>query len=603
MLSNLVYVTKDLLASNKLALAAMIAYILASLAAPLLGTLTSYYVVLALTSQASPTQYLSMIGILSAALLVVSSLRIWGMNYYKWNCTFARCIRSWNRLSYKAITTDYLNVEPKESRALFNRAWEAISGNYVGIEMMMDQVPEIIIGFLGMLGYAIYASIYLPWIALVMAGMAVISVFWGIWSYRYSKKVQKEDEKNWNMSYVLNDDITKLENAKDIRAYRLDRWFDKVYQTLAASLFSLTLKIRLHVFVGDVSDCLLLFIRDALAYSLLLPTVLSGQMGLAEFTFLIGIIAGFSVWVNQAVGAYKSAKLESIRVSDYRKACQLPETFNHGKGKDIAALKKPFTITFDHVSFTYPGSQKEILHGINLTITPGEKIALVGNNGAGKTTLVKLLCGLYQPTSGRILLDGIDIREFSIEDYFSLLSPLFQDSQPLAFTVQSNVAACPDDLVDKEKMNRALELAGLKDKVASLPQKENTFISQTFNLSGVQLSGGETQKLLLARALYKNAPLLILDEPTAALDPLSEESMYRQYLSFANGNTSIFISHRLASTRFCDRIIYLEDGKIEEEGTHEELLKAHKKYREMFEIQAKYYKEGEKENETHEIGL
>jgi ATP-binding cassette subfamily B protein len=276
----------------------------------------------------------------------------------------------------------------------------------------------------------------------------------------------------------------------------------------------------------------------------------------------------------------------------------VPDTFNHGQGVDIKSLQKPFEITFDHVAFHYPGDEKEILHDISLTIHPGEKIALVGNNGAGKTTLIKLLCGLYKPTSGRILLNGIDIQQFNIDDYMSLIGALFQDVRPLAFTLKTNISCAPDDKIDQARLKDAIDKADLTAKVESLPQKEETFITQTFDLSGVQLSGGETQKMLLARALYKNAPLLVLDEPTAALDPLSEEKMYKQYLSYAKGNTSIFISHRLASTRFCDRIVYLDNGSIEEIGTHEELLKQDKKYKEMFTIQAKYYQEGAKADGT-----
>jgi ATP-binding cassette subfamily B protein len=162
----------------------------------------------------------------------------------------------------------------------------------------------------------------------------------------------------------------------------------------------------------------------------------------------------------------------------------------------------------------------------------------------------------------------------------------------LAFTLKTNVSCLPEEQTDNARLTQVLQEAGLSEKVASLPKKEDTFITQTFDLSGVQLSGGETQKMLLARALYKNAPLLVLDEPTAALDPLSEEAMYKSYLSYAKGNTSIFISHRLASTRFCDRIVYLDNGSIEEIGTHEELVAQNKKYKEMFTLQAKYYQEG-----------
>jgi ATP-binding cassette subfamily B protein len=169
---------------------------------------------------------------------------------------------------------------------------------------------------------------------------------------------------------------------------------------------------------------------------------------------------------------------------------------------------------------------------------------------------------------------------------------LFQDATPLALSLLTNVTCQDDSDADLGRFWKAVEQAGLKEKIKSLPDKEQTYVTQTFNPSGIELSGGETQKLLLARALYKNAPLLVLDEPTSALDPLSEEAMYREYLSLTANTTSIFISHRLASTRFCDRVIYLDNGSIEEIGTHDELVKGHKKYQETFEIQAKYYREG-----------
>jgi ATP-binding cassette subfamily B protein len=598
-LHNLFYCLHDAWLYKRSSIVFLVIDILATLGEAVMGSLTSYYVVLALTNSQSSGDYLSLIAILCSVTFVLTALKIIGSQKFEWNSTFSRCTISWNRLTAKTITTDYLNIEPREARQAFEKAWEALDSNWVGLEAMDKQAPQLFIGAIGMIVYAIIVAFYVPWVLLVMAGMVIVSFLFSAWGYSYMKKKRGEEERLYHKSYVMKNDATTLENSKDIRSYRLDRWFDSVYAILCKDLFNLKWKIQAHFFLGEVSNNLFLFARDAIAYSLLIPQVINGSISLASFTFLVGIIAGFSTWVNDFTTACNKARFESIKVEDYRKALATPDSFNHGKGVDIKSLQKPFEIVFDHVGFHYPGDDKEILHDVCLRIRPGEKIALVGNNGAGKTTLVKLLCGLYQPTQGRILLNGIDVKEFNINDYMSLISALFQDVEPLAFTLKTNVTCCPDADVDEARFEKAIADADLSEKVASLPQKENTFITQMFDLSGVQLSGGENQKLLLARALYKNAPLLVLDEPTAALDPLSEEKMYKHYVSFAEGNTSIFISHRLASTRFCDRIVFLEGGRIEEIGTHEELLKGNRKYKEMFLLQAKYYKEGGENDGTH----
>src|SRR5574344_1822252 len=597
-LSNLFYVLHDVYLYKKSAILLLVLGILCTLGEAVLGTLTSYFVVLALTNQSEPSRYLLIVGILALATFICTAGKIWGLDTYNWDSTFTRCTISWQRMTQKTITTDYMNIEPREARKVIEKGWHALDSNWIGLEGSMKQIPNLAIGIIGGLAYAIIAGIYVPWILLVMAGMVVSTFLFSTWGYHYLQKTRDEDERLSTKQGVMRRDTTTLENSKDIRGYRLDKWFDSVYKVLSKEVFNLSKKVQMHFYLGEVSNNLFLFARDAIAYSLLLPRVLNGSISLATFTFLLGIIAGFSTWVNDAVQAWNKARFESVLVDDYRNALEVPDHFNHGKGVDIKTLQKPFEITFDHVAFHYPGDEKEILHDINLVIRPGEKIALVGNNGAGKTTLIKLLCGLYKPTSGRILLNGIDIQQFNIDEYMSLIGALFQDVRPLAFTLKTNISCAPDDKIDQARLKDAIDKADLTAKVESLPQKEETFITQTFDLSGVQLSGGETQKMLLARALYKNAPLLVLDEPTAALDPLSEEKMYKQYLSYAKGNTSIFISHRLASTRFCDRIVYLDNGSIEEIGTHEELLKQDKKYKEMFQIQAKYYQEGAKADGT-----
>ena len=206
---------------------------------------------------------------------------------------------------------------------------------------------------------------------------------------------------------------------------------------------------------------------------------------------------------------------------------------------------------------------------------------------------VKLICGLFVAQEGKVLINGTDSREFNRDEYYKLFSTLFQDVSLLPSTIEKNIALCEESRIDRLKLKKCMTLAGIADKVESLPDKEKTLLVREVHEGATALSGGELQRLLLARALYKDAPIIILDEPTAALDPIAENDMYLKYNELTEGKTAIYISHRLSSTRFCDRIILLDESKIAEIGTHEELLDLGGKYAEMFKIQSKYYREGE----------
>ena len=249
-----------------------------------------------------------------------------------------------------------------------------------------------------------------------------------------------------------------------------------------------------------------------------------------------------------------------------------------------------YEIKLVNVSFRYPESEKYALENINLTLRSGEKLAVVGLNGAGKTTLVKLICGFYDPTDGQVLLNGKDIREYNRRDYYKMFSAVFQNFSLLAGTIAANIAQTEDD-IDMEKVKSCAVRAGLIDKIESLPDGFETYLNRNVYENAVMLSGGETQRLMLARALYKNAPIIVLDEPTASLDPIAEAELYQKYSELTLGKSSVYISHRLASTRFCDRIVFIENSRITEEGTHSELLSLGGQYSAMFEVQSKYYRD------------
>ena len=274
----------------------------------------------------------------------------------------------------------------------------------------------------------------------------------------------------------------------------------------------------------------------------------------------------------------------------------MTEKYNHERGCSLPGIQDiPVEIELEGVSFKYSSSEGEkyALNNISLKIGRGEKLAIVGENGAGKTTFVKLICGLYYPSDGTIKLNKHSVSDYNIEDYYSLFSVVFQDVFLLPVTIAEFISSSEND-INIDKVIDVIRKSGLEDKINSLPDGINSKLMKGIFDDSIELSGGEKQKLMLARALYKDAPVIVLDEPTAALDPIAENELYLKYSELTANKTSIYISHRLASTRFCDRIIYLENGTIAECGSHDELMKLGGKYAHMFELQSHYYREDAK---------
>jgi len=429
--------------------------------------------------------------------------------------------------------------------------------------------------------------------------MTVLNVLLTSRANKYLASQRDKIGKIWDERYYLSKDAINHKYGKDIRVYQMRDWFSRIFVALTKERTIIEKKVEKRFLFANLSNTIFLFIRDLVAYTTLTIAVLNGSIDVTTFTFLIGIVTGFTVWLNGFVLHFNDLRKANIATNEYRSCLQTKNVFNHGEGMDTRKMSKPISIEFKDVDFHYPDSEDPILHNLSFKISAGEKIAIVGDNGAGKTTIVKLLCGLYKPTSGDILIDGVSMDELNLEEYMKLLSVVFQDSEPLAFTIEQNIACDVPENIDDERVRKSLEEADLTKKVESLPLKEKTYITEEFNKDGIKLSGGEIQKLMLARALYKNAPILILDEPTASLDPISEEKMYLRYEDFLQGNTSIFISHRLSSTKFCNRILFVKGGKIIEEGNHYDLMAKEGEYHSLFQVQAKYYQEGKDHDEEN----
>lgn len=519
--------------------------------------------------------------------------------------TYVQAQRTYTRLAgytadfaHKTLMTDYQNIEPQKKQKILGKAANSLSSNWRGVEHLMIQTTEFSILTFGILTYG-SAVLILDWkILLVTLAMFVFDVTLRNHAIKYSDSKREESSEIWRKKNYIMQKSLNVSAGKDIRIYQLGNWFHKLLCEVVLARGRLEKKLQLRWYFPTVSGTFFNFSRDFIAYSILIKRVLDGQMDIATFTLYLGIISGFTGWIYSLSERFNNIRRSSHEFNDYHAFMNLPDKERKQVTAEVSPDKRAPEITFKNVSFAYPDVEKNTIQNLDFTIKAGEKIALVGNNGAGKTTVVKLLCGLYDQTQGQILIDGKTIDDIGLDSYQDKISVLFQDTNPMAFTIEENITGLEGGKGDASKLEDCLKKSGLWEKVQSLPQKEKTHITQTFSEDGILLSGGETQKLLLAKAIYKNGSFLILDEPTSALDPLAESKIYEEYNNLAEGKTAVFISHRLASTKFCDRIMFLENGSIVECGSHDELMKKGGKYKEMFDIQAQYYREEVKnENE------
>ena len=310
-----------------------------------------------------------------------------------------------------------------------------------------------------------------------------------------------------------------------------------------------------------------------------------GAITLGAFTKYAGALAKFASSCADLIEAQMQLRQITTYMTEFLAFLDLESRHVTGTIPVEKRQDGEYVLAFEDVSFCYPGSSQLVLKHVNCRLNLKKKMAVVGKNGAGKTTFIKLLCRLYEPTEGKITLNGVDIRKYDEEEYRDLFGVVFQDFKLFSFTVGENIAAGYERV--EENIWKALEKAGVEDVVKQLPCKVDTMILK--GRGGVDLSGGEIQKLALARALYKDAPVVILDEPTAALDPVSEAAIYESFDEMVKEKTSIYISHRMSSCRFCDDIIVFDEGKIAERGSHDELLSQNGLYTALWGAQAKYY--------------
>lgn len=478
-----------------------------------------------------------------------------------------------DRLFYKKLYCDYENLEDKELSGFFDEAERCL---WYGQHSMFQAAGHLVLFGSGVFGFVLYLAILwkLPKLLLLLmvAGTCV--------SFFFSDLGQKERAKRENF---LGDAVRRMSDlqkscaepkaGKDIRLYGMYGWFEARFALVHRQIREDYIRLGKKNFLSALITVGAGTLMEICGYLVLTGRVLSGRMDLAEYVLCIGAVLGFSTWVKQIVEQLQKLWIMKADVDVIRRCLDMPDRSAAARGgsagadiRQITDSGKACEIVFDHVFYRYPGSDKDTISDLSFRIKKGERIALVGMNGAGKTTCVKLLCGLLTPTAGEIRINGIRSAEFDRQDYYRLFSTVFQEVNLFPASIRENITGKTRGEADEGRMEECLKQAGLWEKICSMAKQADTLLVKE------------------------------LDEPTAALDPISENNVYRKYLSLTGNCTSVFISHRLASTRFCSRILFLDEGRILEEGSHEELVAAGGSYAEAFEVQSRYYKEHPQEN-------
>ena len=492
----------------------------------------------------------------------------------------------------KALTMDYQMLEQPDILDMHNKAMNATGGNDNGIEGLMRAVYDFGTQFVTML-VTFTTVLALDWrMLIIIALLSLVQFFF----FRYTIKKDKKEvwdalAPTWRKLNYMERTTQDFDYAKDIRLFHMQDWLSgKQHDFLADKQEKMVHSRNLWIINSGFAHTIAIA-STAVVYGALIYSVVDRNLSIGDFTLYLGLATTFTETLTSFLNSIGGFKQKSLQVDDFRSFMDL-KTEEDGEFLPIPETDR-YTFTFENVSFQYKGSEGYALKNLNLTFEAGKRLAVVGINGAGKTTFIKLLLRLYDVTEGRILLNGTDIRRFRREEYHRLFAPVFQNVELFAFPMSENVSMDSPKATDRELARECLIQAGLADKLESLENGVDTQLLKVIHDDGIDLSGGEKQKLALARALYKDAPVIVLDEPTAALDALAEYQLYRNFDEMIGKKSAVYISHRLSSTRFCDSIAMFRAGEMIEYGTHEQLLEKGGAYAEMFEIQAQYYRDHE----------
>ncbi len=585
LLNNFLYVLNQVMQNEKRIIFADIMEIISGVLVPLGGVILPSLITGVIENQANISALVQFVICFFLIYGLCNSLQGYFKNRNEWQYIKFRTCCFVKKLLNKCIDMNYQTYEDEKTQKLLNSAMDACSGNQNGVERVLQLTVSLCINFLLVFLYLIYLLRTKPWISLVLLLTSFLHIF--VYSIANKFEMRMSEEKaqcELNMNY-LDRQAYEIEHGKDIRLFQLQNWLIEKYENANKKYNDIVHRERQKYFLNDICGVALKSLRSLICYMYLLQLLEKG-LSLAQFVLYLGIISSCSVYFEKLAETISELIRNLNKIDFIRDYLEISEETVGEKRKHLHLEDGSLRIEFKNVSFAYRNCDHLVLDHVNFVIEKGEKVALVGVNGAGKSTIVKLLCGLYKVSSGTILINGIDINEYS--DVCKDISVVFQDSLVLADTVASNISCSTE--YDAALAKKVMKDSGLDEIVENLSYKENTFLGKEISKDGIQLSGGQLQKLMLSRALYKKGKFLILDEPTAALDAIAESRLYEKYDELTKGMTTLFISHRLASTRFCDKIMLLKDGKISEIGSHDELLENDSNYVHMYNVQSHYYR-------------
>jgi len=486
------------------------------------------------------------------------------------------------------MTTEFKNTENPTFLNEVRTTRDGISNDWAGPDGVLNTLRYIGSSLLSLAGYVVIVITIHPVILLYLGFRFFLEYRRNLnaQNYEYSKR-NDMSEIHRKSGYIQNT-MYDFAYGKDIHVFGLTNWITHKFNQVIVDKQKLNKKIKQKFFFNQVVSTMLTFGQEALVYGYLIYAVINKGLTLGDFILIATTVASFSSRIQTLTHFGAHAKIQLKILDDLRKF--LDHTNIKASNTTMSIPINPYyEIEFRNVSFKYPGSDQYVYKNFSLKIKPGERLGVVGVNGAGKSTFIKLLCRLYKVDEGEILLNNTNINDFDEHEYFYLFSTVFQEYKLFPFSIAENVAV--SESADHEMVKQNLIQTGMYDKIGSLKSGINTSLNKFLDEEGIELSGGENQRIALSRALYKNGGIVVLDEPTSALDPLAESQIYNDFDKLIGNKTAIYISHRLASTRFCDRIVMIEGGEIIEIGTHDELLLNKGKYAEMFHLQSQYYKE------------
>lgn len=481
-----------------------------------------------------------------------------------------------------SMTMPFPMTENSKTRNEIKLAENCISQTKPIIETFCSCVSAMIL----LVGYAVFIMKLSPWILLIFIAVVLLNAL------MMSRLKTAEAEQRTNLANAVRQKEYLFQTmfdyrfGKELRLFHLTDTLNQKFKAVQGKKYALYCAIERKKIIAEGAEGILHFICEVTIYGFLFLAYLNRGLTVDDFVFYIGLAASFTVISKGFIGDLSNLFLLNAAISDYRNFVETKQEASEQISATECEKTGNCEIIFSNVSFRYPGTKRDVLHNISFVIEPGSHLSIVGRNGAGKSTIVKLICRLYRPDSGKITMDGRDIWDYNLGEYMEKISAVFQESRLFACTLEENI--CLQEPPDLPRMWDALHAVGMEDKIRALPNREKSNILKYLFDDGLEFSGGETQRLCIARAVYKQCPILLLDEPTAALDALAEKSIYESFSQVSRGKTTIFISHRLNSNRFSDKVIFLEEGQITAQGTHDELMD-YAPYRELYMMQAQYY--------------